>query len=225
MSLGILIDVGQSPVSVVPYDETAIEQDTVVSLDLDVTSDEVQEWSNDVTSFPVEIGSPITDHIQPLPDKVSITGIISNSAISETAMSKLSSGDDRCQTAFDLLRKISDDRKLVTLYTRYKIYSDMALKSTNIPRDASIGDSIKFRMEFIHVRLVNTQTIDVPAGISKKLDKKQGGKNGSVGHKTEPKKPAGPVTPVVPQSFADALAGGGATKAKDWAYNFIGIKP
>ena len=174
MSIGILIDVGQSITSV--YSD-------VVSLDLDVTQDEAHEWSNDVTQFPVELGSQITDHIQPLPDKLTISGVITNSAIGENALEELNGGDDRVQTAFDLLLKLKEDRILLTVYTKHKVYTDMALKSVNLPRDSAIGDSIKFKMEFVNVRLVETQTVEVPDGISKKRDKKAGS---DVKKKTEP---------------------------------------
>lgn len=170
MSLGILFDVGKAYGSVSKTDDAG----TITSLDLDVMQDEVHEWKNDVTQFPVEIGSQITDHIQSLPDNVTVTGIISNSAIGVDALSAQEGGEDRCQTSFDLLRKFYEDRTLLTVYTRYKVYIDMALKSCNIPRDAGIGDSIKFKLEFVNVRMVDTQTVDVPAGISKKLDKKSG---------------------------------------------------
>jgi hypothetical protein len=187
MTIGILFDIGKSNDFVTQTDANG----NLFSLDLDVTQDEIHEWNNDVTQFPVEIGSQITDHIQPMPDRITISGVISNSSIGEVALGKINNGDDLVQDAFDLLRKLMDDRILLTVYTRYKVYTDMALKSCNIPADASIGDSIKFKMEFVNVRLVNTQTIDVPDGISKKLDKKQGGKSGSVAKKTEPQKAAG----------------------------------
>lgn len=195
MAFGILVDIGKS--------NTAFESD-LVSIDLDVTQDEVHEWSNDVTQFPVETGSPISDHIHPLPDRVTISGIISNSALGETALTELNNGDDRVQTAFDALLKLKEDRILVTVYTRLKIYDDMAIKSCNIPRDSSVGDSVKFKIEFVHVRIVDTQTVDVPQGISKKLDKKQGGKSGATGKATAPQKANGKTEakPVDPDKSA-----------------------
>lgn len=168
MSVGILIDVGRSLTSF---------KSEVVSIDLDVTQDEAHEWTNDVTTNPVETGSPVADHIQPMPDKLTITGMVSNSAISDAAIQQLqnefgsvdgSVALSRVQTTFDLLRKLKEDRKLVTVYTRYKIYTDMALNSVNIPRSAGIGDSINFTASFTHVRIVNTQRVDVPPGIGKK---------------------------------------------------------
>lgn len=165
MSVGVLLDVGKSLTSV---------RSTITSIDLDVTLDELHEWTNEVTTNPVEFGSPITDHIQLMPDKLTITGTISNSGISESSMAALSNGDDLVQTAFDALLKIKEDRTLVTVYTRYRYYTDMALQSVNIPRSAGIGDSVQFKMEFIKIRIVNTQIVNVPAGISRKLDKKSG---------------------------------------------------
>ena len=70
MSFGILVDIGQS--------YNSIESD-LVSLDLDVTQDEIHEWNNEVTQYPVEIGSPISDHIQLNPDNLTISGLITNS--------------------------------------------------------------------------------------------------------------------------------------------------
>lgn len=187
MSVGILIDIGRSLTSF---------KSEIVSIDLDVTQDEAHEWTNDVTTNPVENGSPIADHIMPMPDKVTITGMVSNSAISDAAIQQLQNefgGVDgnvalsRVQTTFDLLRQLKEDRKLVTVYTRYKVYTDMALNSVNIPRSASIGDSINFTASFTHIRIVNTQRVDVPPGIGVK------GKQSSraVTNKTMPQKDAG----------------------------------
>lgn len=187
MALGILVDIGQG------YDKVQSDilfGDFRFSLDFDVTIDEVHDWSNDVTQFPVENGSPISDHIRQTPDKVSITGVISNSAFSEIALRDIKSLKDRCQTSFDVLRNLMEGGRLLTVYTKHKIYTNMALKSSNIPRDAAIGDSIKFKLEFINVRIVNTKVVDVPPGISKKLDKKQGD---GVKKKTEPQKAGGKV--------------------------------
>lgn len=205
MSIGILIDVGKSLTS---FDNG------LISIDLDVTMDEAHEWTNDVTTSPVEIGSPITDHIQELPDRLNITGMISDAAISESILSQLqtasSGGVDsssyitRVQTTFDLLRAMIKWKKLVTVYTRYKIYPDMALSSVNIPRSAGIGEAINFTAQFVHVRLVESQTVDVPPGISKKLDKKTGA---STQKKTQVQKKGGAVQASPVEKPKGVLAG------------------
>lgn len=170
MSVGILVDIGKSLTSF---------KNEVISIDLDVTMDEVHEWQNDVTTNPVETGSPIADHIQIMPDKLRITGMISDSSISDAVIKQFSGIDNgqfltRVQTAFDLLRKLKDDRKLITVYTKHKVYTDMALTSLSIPRNNQTGDSIQFSIEFVNIRIVNTQTVDMPKGINPKKTAKAG---------------------------------------------------
>lgn len=184
MAVGLLLDVGKS--------FTSFEND-LISIDLDVTQDETHEWKSDVTLYPVEEGSQISDNIRPLPDKITVTGWITDAPINneEIELSEAESLGGRASrafTTFGLLHDLKDQRKLMTVYTKYKTYTDMALQSCNIPRSGNIGEAITFTMEFINIRLVNTQTVDVPPGISKKLDKKAGA---AVQKKTQPKKDQG----------------------------------
>ena len=65
------------------------------------------------------------------------------------------------------------------------------MSSIVIFNDNHTGSS-RVDIEFINIRLVDTQTVEVPDGISKKLDKKSGD---DVKKKTEPPTNAGPVKP------------------------------
>lgn len=197
MSIGVLVDFGKSPTYV---------QSGLVSIDLDVSMEEVHEWTNDVTSNPVERGSDITDHIRSMPDKLTISGMISNSGISEDAIQAASIESDRVLSAFDLIHKIKEERKLVSVYTKYKIYENMAIQSISMPRSSGIGDSISFTMQFINVRIVNTKTADVPAGISRKLDKKEGGAKSATAKKTEDQKKSGATATKEPEKSSSVLS-------------------
>ena len=182
------------------------EGENVTSIDFDVTMDEAHEWSNDVTTNQVEIGSPITDHIQPQPDRLTITGMISDSPLNLETQSEISAlvgADERVQTAFDFLRKMHEKRLLLVVYTKHKIYQDMALAACNIPRSAGVGQAINFTPQFTHVRVVSTHTVDVPPGISRKLDKKAGT---DVKRKTQTQSKAGAVQNKAVQS-SSILAG------------------
>jgi len=192
---GILFDVGQS--------NTTFEA-ALASIDLDVTIDEGHEWGNDITSSPVESGAPITDHIQPLNDKLSITGMVSNASLSDAVLQAMDVDTDRVQTTFDALRQIKEDRTLVTVYTRYQVYTDMAIGRITIPRSNQVGEAIQFSVEFQKVRIVDTQTVDVPDGISRKLDKKAGG---AVAKQSQPQKKAGAVATGGTQDNGSILSG------------------
>lgn len=173
------------------------------SIELDVLLDESNEWTSEVTTNPVEDGAPIADHIRRMPDRLTFTGMVSNTKLSgsfiDLIVGQISSfidgagGEDRIQTTIGLLRKLHESRTPVTIYTKWGVYNDMALMSCSLPRNASIGQSVQFTLSFTEIRIVSTQTVDVPPGISAKKDAKEGGKTGDTAKKTSPQKDAGKV--------------------------------
>lgn len=187
MSLGLIYDPRKSPTSV---------RSGLISIDLDVMSDEVHEWSNDVTENPVELGAPVADHMQAKADKLTITGMITNAPIDPIVAAQFPGSIDgglysaRLQTHFDWLKELVNLRETLIVYTRYKVYTDMALVSCNISRSTGLGEALPFTLQFIHIRLVKTQTVDVPPGISRKIDKKI---DKATANKTQPAANAGKV--------------------------------
>jgi len=170
----------------------------IFSIDFDATLSESHNWSNEVTSNPVENGSAISDNILNLPTKIKLTGFITNSPIFNDLEKKdganqensgdVSNDDDRVDKALGLMKKLIDSNPIVTVYTKYFVYPDMAITSINFDRDSTTGNSIEVDIEFIKVKLVETQAVQVPNGISRKLDKKSGP---GIKEKTDPKKNAG----------------------------------
>lgn len=187
MSVGLIYDPRKSP--------TSITND-IITIDLDVMSDEVHEWGNDVTENPVELGAPVADHIQEKAKKLTITGMITDTPIDPAVIGQFAGSIDgglfsaRLQTHFDFLDSLSKLRATLIVYTRYKVYTDMALVSCNISRSTGLGEALPFTLQFIHIRLVQTQTVDVPPGISRKIDKKI---DKATANKTQPAANAGKV--------------------------------
>lgn len=179
----------------------------IALLEFDVLLEENHEWGNEVTTSPVENGAPVSDHIIPQSKKYRLTAMVSDSSL----YGELAEGADTpTQRAFDILEQLCDSGQLMTVFTKHKIYTDMALTFVGIPRSSANGDSLMFPMEFMQLRLVSTQTTEVPPGISKKLDKKSGE---SVKKKTEPTKNSGAKQPVAPatekqKSVLSGLFGG-----------------
>lgn len=167
------------------------------NIELDAVLDEAHDWQADATMNPVEEGSPVTDHIIEQPDKLKIRGFISETPLvaSESVRGANSTpwAESLTQPVFDLLRDLIKARETVTVYTKYRIYNDMVLTNLNIPRSAATGEAIEFTAEFVHIRKVATQTVDVPDGISAKKDKKS---DAAAGKKSEPQKDAGKKQPA-----------------------------
>jgi|GEM_PF-5165794 len=145
------------------------------NMEFDVVTNESHKWEATTTSNPVETGSQISDHIQVLPDKLDMTGIISNSSLiwmkdNLLTLGKavgLYDGESEVQKAFDLLRKLLENRQAVTVYTRYRTYPSMVLTSLSIPRSIENGDAIEFTASFTHIKQVATLIVDASdAGIN-----------------------------------------------------------
>lgn len=160
----------------------------IASLDFDATLDELHEWKSEVTQNPVETGSPITDHVIEKPDKLRLQGVITNSPLRGELAGQYFGGDTqspRIQTAFDAIRALHKAREVVIVYTKHAVYDNMVIESVSIPRNAQIGEEIQFTMELVNIRLVSTQMVTTPPGISAKK------KASTVGKKAEPQKTAG----------------------------------
>ena len=165
------------------------------NIELDAMLDESHEWSAEATSNPVEEGAPVTDHVIEQADKLTIRGVVTdaplNSSSSILGFIGGGSADNKTQTVFDLLDTLIKKREVLTVYTKHKTYSDMVLTNVTIPRSAGVGEAIEFRAEFIHIRKVATQTVDVPDGVSAKPEAKAGGAGGAVSKKASATKASG----------------------------------
>jgi len=157
------------------------------SIEMDVLLDESHEWTSDVTTNEVEEGTAIADHIRLMSDKLTISGMVGNTNLQGSFVDDIvgqivglvdgNGSTDRIKTTFDLLRAMHEAQTTVTIYTKWHTYENMALTGLNIPRNAQIGKAIQFTMNFMAIRVVSTQAVDVPDGISKKKDAKKGVKN------------------------------------------------
>lgn len=144
---------------------------TIGFLEVDCVDQETHEWTNDVTTNPVENGSPIADHVIIQPDRITIVAFVSNAPILGflDGMSNLLSdgltSEDRTQKAFTTLEQLAKSKSMVTIYTRYKQYTNMVITNISIPRRPDDGDAINFTIEAIRVNIVSTATTTLPPGV------------------------------------------------------------
>lgn len=140
------------------------------NLILDATLRESHDFVNEVTRYPVEDGSNVTDHIKINPETVTIVGFISNSPIPDAlhslsdarfSLSNLILGSeqyDRVTTAFyELLGYMgrswtSTKPREIDIITGLHVYPSMTLSRLRINRSRREGDSIEFTAEFIKIK-------------------------------------------------------------------------
>lgn len=170
------------------------------NIELDAALDENHEWSAEATSNPVEVGAPVTDHVIDQSDKLKIKGFVTDTPLTASqSVGQIS----RSQEVFDLLYELIKLKEPMTVYTKHKIYDDMVMTNVTIPRTAGVGEAIEFSAEFINIRKVATQMVDVPDGINPKKDKKA---DAATGKKTEPQKDGGKKQPQTVEKPSSTLS-------------------
>ena len=136
------------------------------NIEFDAVLAENHSWSADATTNPVETGSPITDHVIEQADTLTIAGFVSDASISLSSNFTQFSGDQpKTKVAFDALREAIKAKKTVSVYTKFKVYTDMIITKIDIPRVPENGGSIEFSIDFLNIRMVSTQLVDIPTGI------------------------------------------------------------
>lgn len=148
---------------------------------VDAALSEDHSFDSEVTSFPVERGSNITDHIRQLPVSVTVEGIVSDTPVGRAGVVR--SGVAALQEeglvesvpfsaeALDTLLGIRDRGEPVTITTSLRVYENMALEKLSVPRDASTGAALRFTATFVQIRIVENRRTRVrtatPAGQGK----------------------------------------------------------
>lgn len=108
------------------------------------------------TSHPVEYGANISDHAFVEPAEISIEVAVSNTERRNTF-----GKGDRAKNAFDELMKLQHSRKLITVSTRYKTYSNMLILSISVPDDYLTMDTFRASLMLKEILVVNTSTVKV----------------------------------------------------------------
>lgn len=132
------------------YDQTRIG-----GVFLDATLTEDHTYNARVTSYPVENGMIISDHIINEPETVRITGIVSDTPIN------ILSQFNRSTDAFLRLVRIHDLKERITVVTGIKVYTDMVMTSLQVPRNIQTGQSLTFSIELQKVFLDSSVRLDL----------------------------------------------------------------
>lgn len=151
-------------------------------LELDATPE--QEYSGDVetTDNPVEDGADVTDHAREKPETFTATAIVSSVPVDESqrnargAFERFASGG-YARSVYQQMQRMKSERKLHTIVTPLRRYSNMLLTNLGVPTRANLGDAVQFKIAFKQIRVVESGTAELarPAavGTNKPVDKKQ----------------------------------------------------
>lgn len=138
----------------------------VGTLILDVLATESISLEGDVTRYPVEDGTEISDHITVQSEKVSVSGLVSHLDMIEAgdifSGGDISVGKTRIIDAIDALRQLRDARTLISVITGLGIYTDMAIANARVNRTKENGNYVDIQIDLVKIVKVTLRQADLP---------------------------------------------------------------
>ena len=162
-------------------------------LELDVLITENLSLPSEVTKYPIEDGSEISDHITQGSEELNITGSISGStSFGLDFFGDPFSGGGVCRSklidAVDTLRKMHKERKVIKVITGLGTYEDMAFTALSFNRQSGDkgGNWIDINASLRKIVKVKLKQTELPPEQAKASDGTKGrtGKTESKGGKT-----------------------------------------
>lgn len=114
---------------------------------IDISKGEEHTWRNEITDFPVESGSNISDNIRLKPLTITLECLVSNTPLGAIAAER-DKVNEPADAAYDMLQRILDAREYVPIQTSLRTYQNMGIESLSVPRRAGRGDDIQFTVAF-----------------------------------------------------------------------------
>jgi hypothetical protein len=150
-----------------------IPQKMIGTFVVDAFIAEHYQFSNSVTDIPVEEGSNINDHIVEDQDVISIEAFIGNTAFEVittdgNSVSNLDAPDRmaRVRQAYQELKKMTKAEKPLDVVLGLETFTNMAITSFIIDREAETGANLPFAMEFKKIKIVHSDTTQINASNS-----------------------------------------------------------
>lgn len=152
------------------------------SFEVDAVMSETHNMSRDVTDNEVENGAPISDNIIKRPITLEISAIVTDQPIRGTiagisaAIDNVFRGSKYTEDCFGALLALYESAEVVTIYTEYRTYTNMAIEDITITRSPEDGESLLFSIRAKQIRKVQTATAKLPPGVGLKSDGKTNAK-------------------------------------------------
>jgi hypothetical protein len=111
------------------------------TITFDNTISEEYRFNSRVTSYPVEQGTLVQDHIINLPETVVLSGLVTDTPLF------ILSPFNRSIDVFNQLIALHEQRAVVQVQTGLRLYPKMAITSLDIPRTVKTGQTLTFNIE------------------------------------------------------------------------------
>jgi len=137
-----------------------------------VTVDDSENDSSNVSTHAIEDGSDISDHVVQNPKSISLNIVLSDESISITnPMSYVAAFLDTIEDRKQLLQNWMDDKTLLTYHGHDKDIDDVVIESLTINHTAEMGNGVGLSMSLKRVVIAKAQEVVVKFNTVKKAGK------------------------------------------------------
>jgi len=147
---------------------------SIGALPLDALVGEKTALNSRATSYAVEDGPPVTDHVIQESEQLTLDGWVTaaditllgglnaRGAVGGLDGASTGAGRSKLIGAKDALRKIHADRLPITLTTGLDVYENFVMESCSIGRSNGGGDRFELSATFRRIRKVTLRQADIP---------------------------------------------------------------
>ena len=140
-------------------------------VDIDVFISEQHDSSAAVTKDPIEDGSSVSSHVVVNPDRLTLTGIISNTPIDSETARRAPPETRRAENSYLLMDDALHVGAVFTIVTSLKQYDSLVMVSLSAPRDVGRANVVEFSATFEQVSIVGALEVAAELTFTTKGDK------------------------------------------------------
>lgn len=121
------------------------------------------DLSAQVSSYPVEDGAEVSDHVQNQNDKFTITAYITNTPLMNYKNNSVlyETQGKRVGLAIEILRKLKEQRQTITLVNEFEVLQDCVVTNVSWTQSPQESEALAFRLTFEKVRRATAKRVNI----------------------------------------------------------------
>lgn len=132
------------------------------TLTLDASLEETHQGEAEITDYPVEEGSNISDNTRPLPAELTLHAFVSTYPLETPFVQSPVASSKRGRLAWNALRDFQVFGDPLTVRTTLFTYHDMLIKSLSAPRTAENSQGLEFTVTFKQIFTASSKIVPIP---------------------------------------------------------------
>lgn len=129
-----------------------------------------EDFSNDITSHPVDSRSNISDHVYNRNPRLTIIGSVSNNPIYEYPNNEVGyNGENRADKAHELLKILWYERSPFKVITEFDEFDDCILSNYSVEFTSATMEALNYTCDIEVIRRVSSQSITITTVDSAKI--------------------------------------------------------